>query len=96
MATNIVSLAAPTATAPDAPAVSPIQIPDVAPVVKVAAWKTADGAYHENIETARETMTRRLFLDFAALNGITDMSEMASAMATHLPALRARVDAALK
>lgn len=94
--TNIVSLAAAPNAADEAPAVPTIQIPEVAPVVKVAAWKTADGAYHENIETARETMTRRLFLDFAALNGITDMGEMAAAMATHLPALRARVDAALK
>ena len=70
--------------------------PEVAPVVKVAAWKTADGEYHENIETARETTTKMFLIDFAKTNDLTTPTKMAMAIAECMPMIRARVENALK
>jgi len=73
-----------------------LKIPTVAPVGKIAVWKTADGKYHETIETVRQTVTKQTLEEFANLNGLTTAQQLALAMAENLPRITLAVDTALK
>lgn len=78
------------------PVASSFKVPEIRSATKIAVWRTADGVYHESAESCRQSMMEAALVDFARVNGLTDATELAKALAYNIDRITQAVDISLK